>query len=137
LYWISFIFIYKSVIHEQGYGEFQVIGGDGSTSGSYQGCGGSGGRIAMYFDRNFTFSGSWDVYGGDTPINECDGASGTAFFYHNGKHIVFLISVLKTTLKVPRPMVIHTFDISLVSYTLSVTHFLLSWLIELSCSSMY
>lgn len=61
-----------------------MIGGDGSASGSYQGCGGSGGRIAMYFDRNFTFSGSWDVYGGDTPTPDCDGASGTAFFYHNG-----------------------------------------------------
>ncbi|KAL4226615.1 hypothetical protein ACF0H5_014598 [Mactra antiquata] len=67
----------------KGYGEFQVIGGDGSTSGSYQGCGASGGRIAMYFNTNFTFSGSWDVYGGDSPTAECDGASGTAFFFHN------------------------------------------------------
>ncbi|WAR26294.1 hypothetical protein MAR_011998 [Mya arenaria] len=67
----------------KGYGEFQVIGGDGSKYSSFQGCGGSGGRIAMYFDRNFTFSGTWDVYGGDAPAPECDGASGTAFFYHN------------------------------------------------------
>ena len=39
----------------------------------------------MYFNKNFTFSGSWDVYGGDSPTPACDGASGTAFFYHNGE----------------------------------------------------
>ena len=61
-----------------------MIGGDGSTANNIQGCGGSGGRIAMFFNKNFTFSGSWDVFGGDTLKPECDGASGTAFFYHNG-----------------------------------------------------
>lgn len=62
-----------------------MIGGDGSSSKSSVGCGGSGGRIAMYFDSNFTYSGTWDVYGGDSSTTpECDGASGTAFFYHNG-----------------------------------------------------
>lgn len=67
------------------------MGGDGSTYNTdsspymYSGCGGSGGRIAMYFNTNFTFSGSWDVYGGDSAIATCDGASGTAYFYHKGK----------------------------------------------------
>ncbi|KAH3816396.1 hypothetical protein DPMN_117912 [Dreissena polymorpha] len=74
----------------QGYGEFQVIGGDGSAHGSNQGCGGSGGRIAMYFNKNFTFTGSWDVYGGNTPSPACDGASGTAFFYHNSMFLRLL-----------------------------------------------
>lgn len=61
-----------------------MTGGDGATSGGNEGCGASGGRIAMYFANNFTFSGSWDVYGGDATTPECDGASGTAFFYHTG-----------------------------------------------------
>lgn len=48
----------------------------------------------MYFERNFTFTGSWDVYGGDTPGDTCDGASGTAFFYHNGNTLWFDKSVI-------------------------------------------
>lgn len=46
----------------------------------------------MYFDKNFTYSGSWDVYGGDTPTNDCDGASGTGFFYHNGRNYNFYVN---------------------------------------------
>ena len=71
-----------------------MIGGDGSTYSSYEGCGGSGGRIAMFFESNFTFTGSWDIYGGDTPTDSCDGASGTAFFYHNGNYVIFINKIL-------------------------------------------
>ena len=76
------------VSNYQGYGEFQVIGGDGSVSGSATGGGGSGGHIALYFASNFTYSGSWDVYGGVGGNNVGNGSSGAAYFYHTGKNSI-------------------------------------------------
>lgn len=49
----------------------------------------------MYFNSNFTYAGSWDVYGGDSSTPECDGASGTAFFYHNGTNIKYKMYISK------------------------------------------
>lgn len=48
--------------------------------------GGSGGRIAVYFAENKTYSGSFDAYGGlgqDGEVNTF-GSPGTMFFYHTG-----------------------------------------------------
>lgn len=70
----------------QGYGEFQVIGGAGSTYSSHTGGGGSGGQIALYFAQNFTYSGSWDVYGGLGGNSAGNGSSGMAYFYHTGEN---------------------------------------------------
>lgn len=82
---------YFICIYVQGYGYIQSIGGDGYTSNAYCGGGGSGGRIALYFRKNETFVGSWDVYGGTTnsycysTLKTGYGASGTVFMYHKGR----------------------------------------------------
>jgi hypothetical protein len=78
----------------QGYGKIQVLGGNGSShqladvvylSGS-----GSGGRIAVYFADNKTYSGTFDSYGGMGAAGASrhvayDGSPGTMFFYHTGE----------------------------------------------------
>lgn len=72
----------------QGYGKIQAIGGDGTSyvdnSVTYTGGGGSGGRIAMYFNQNKTYTGTFDAYGGLGGNNVGNGSPGTAFFYHTG-----------------------------------------------------
>ena len=77
----------------QGHGKFQVTGGNGTyypySNTAYIGGGGSGGRIAMYFNSNKTFAGSWDIYGGSATDDNGDGSSGTAFFYHNSMCFAF------------------------------------------------
>ena len=62
-----------------------MIGGAGSNHGSHKGGGGSGGQIALYFAQNFTYSGSWDVYGGEGGNSAGNGSSGMAYFYHTGE----------------------------------------------------
>ncbi|CAH1775844.1 unnamed protein product, partial [Owenia fusiformis] len=87
--------IYLDLHHIKGYGAFQVIGGDGFVHSSHSGGGGSGGRIAMYFNSNKTYAGSWDLYGGlgGGYGSAYDGASGTAFFYHQvHDHTTLLIN---------------------------------------------
>lgn len=68
-----------------------MIGGAGSIHSSSTGGGGSGGMIALYFAQNFTFSGSWDVYGGRGGNGVGDGSSGIAYFYHTGKQSIGLL----------------------------------------------
>ena len=41
--------------------------------------------IALYFAQNFTYSGSWDVYGGLGGNSLGSGSSGIAYFYHTGE----------------------------------------------------
>ncbi|KAL5013117.1 hypothetical protein ScPMuIL_007387 [Solemya velum] len=66
----------------KGFGRFQVSGGSGSTYSNYYGGGGSAGRIAIFFARNETFSGSFDACGGEGGATAGDGAAGTSYFYH-------------------------------------------------------
>ena len=68
----------------QGYGKIQVVGGNGATS-PHVGGAGSGGRIAVYFESNKTYSGSFDAYGGDGGGDNKDGSPGTIFFFHTGR----------------------------------------------------
>ncbi|KAK3576661.1 hypothetical protein CHS0354_004945 [Potamilus streckersoni] len=78
----------------KGYGRFQAIGGDGSISELSAGGAGSGGRMALYFADNKTFSGYWDMYGGLAGGHGAgNGSPGTAFFYHSGfNHSTLLIN---------------------------------------------
>ena len=55
-------------------------------SGSATGGGGSGGHIALYFAKNFTYSGRWDVHGGLGGNSVGSGSSGAAYFYHTGEN---------------------------------------------------
>lgn len=73
----------------QGYGSFEVTGGAGSKHGSTVGGGGSGGRIAMHFSDNKTFSGDFSAFGGLSEGGHSDGGPGTVFFFHTGKSQVF------------------------------------------------
>ena len=41
--------------------------------------------IALHFAKNFTYSGSWDVYGGLSGNSANSGSSGMAYFYHTGE----------------------------------------------------
>ena len=68
------------LLYPQGYGKIQTIGGDGYG-------GGSGGRIALYFASNKTYSGTFDAYGGLSQNGSAnwEGSAGTIFFYHTGK----------------------------------------------------
>ena len=66
-----------------------MIGGASSTSNSQTGGGGSGGIIALHFAKNFTYSGSWDVYGGLSGNSAVSGSSGMAYFYHTGELAIF------------------------------------------------
>ena len=68
----------------QGYGSFEVTGGDGSKIESNVGGGGGAGRIAMHFADNKTFAGSFHAYGGLSDGGHTDGGPGTVFFYHTG-----------------------------------------------------
>ena len=55
------------------------------SSSSYTGGGGSGGRIAMNFAENKTYTGTFDAYGGLGGNNIGNGSAGTIFFYHTGQ----------------------------------------------------
>jgi hypothetical protein len=69
----------------QGYGKFQVVGGDGSKGVSGEiGGGGAGGRMALHFADNKTYAGDFDAYGGLASGGQTDGGPGTVFFYHTG-----------------------------------------------------
>jgi hypothetical protein len=72
------------VNHIAGYGQFNVIGGNGGRDTSYPGGGGAGGRIALYFERNETFIGEWYTQGGVALGSQSSetGGSGTFFAYH-------------------------------------------------------
>lgn len=61
-----------------------MIGGDAATAPHAAGAG-SGGRIAVYFASNKTYSGSHDAYGGIGGAINRDGSPGTIFFFHTGK----------------------------------------------------
>ena len=69
----------------QGYGRFEVTGGDGSRSDGNVGGGGGAGRIAMHFADNKTFAGDFNAYGGLSDGGHSDGGPGTIFFYHTGQ----------------------------------------------------
>ena len=69
------------------------MGGDGSSYQSpdtlHLSGGGSGGRIAVYFADNKTYSGTFDAYGGNGGSGPTEhvghsGSPGTMFFYHTG-----------------------------------------------------
>ena len=71
----------------KGYGSIQVNGGKGyrdtATSRSYHGGGGAGGRLAVYFSRNRTYSGSFEAFGGQAGDSGASiGGPGTIFLYH-------------------------------------------------------
>lgn len=57
------------------------------------GGGGAGGRIAVYFKSNRTFSGSFEALGGNGQYDGYTGGPGTIFFYHLlHKHRTLMIS---------------------------------------------
>ena len=64
-----------------------MTGGSSLTHSSAWGGGGSGGIIALHFAKNFTYSGSWDVYGGLSGNSANSGSSGMAYFYHTGEYL--------------------------------------------------
>ena len=75
----------------------QVNGGSGHSTGSsgvHNGGGGSGGRLAVYFNVNKTFSGSFEAYGGKGGGPGASvGGAGSIFLYHKGhKHRTLQIS---------------------------------------------
>ncbi|XP_033640829.1 uncharacterized protein LOC117301055 [Asterias rubens] len=78
----------------QGYGRVSVNGGAGSVYNSYQGGGGSAGRLAVYFAQNRTFSGSFEAHGGLSGGEQAGvGGPGTMFFYHTGyKHRTLIVN---------------------------------------------
>ena len=57
----------------------------------------------MYFASNFTYSGSWDVYGGLGGNNVGNGSSGAAYFYHTGKYKIDQVDIRPCTLPVTLP----------------------------------
>ena len=69
-----------------GYGQIQSNGGHGSAA-SASGGGGAGGRVALYFSVNRTFSEFRYLASGGWPGRECVGCEaggpGTVFIYHN------------------------------------------------------
>lgn len=73
-------------------GKIQVIGGDGGlVVGSAGGGAGSGGRIAMFFADNKTYTGLFDAYGGLGHSVEGNGSPGTIYFYHTGQRILYML----------------------------------------------
>ena len=76
------------MVQNKGYGRVSVNGGAGHVYGSYEGGGGSAGRIAVYFALNRTFSGSFEAHGGLSGGQGAGvGGPGTMFFYHTGKRL--------------------------------------------------
>ena len=62
-------------------------------SHSLHGGGGAGGRIAVYFRSNRTYSGVFESLGGDSTGDALPGGAGTVFLYHLiHKHRTLLIS---------------------------------------------
>ena len=83
--------MYVAVFVHQGMGKIQAIGGDGGPMvGNAGGGAGSGGRIAMFFADNKTYTGSFDAYGGMGHSVEGNGSPGTVYFYHTGQGFIFI-----------------------------------------------
>ena len=76
----------------------KVNGGNGFAHtvppSTYHGGGGSGGRLAVYFNRNRTYSGTFEAYGGRSGgVGASVGGAGTVFLYHKlYKHRTLQIS---------------------------------------------
>ena len=104
----------------QGYGQMQVNGGDGKRSSSslnHHGGGGAGGRIAVYFKRNRTYSGTFEAYGGNSWGNGgTAGGAGTIFLFHRiHRHRTLVISNKNRSPLKPRDQLISGYsDLSLV-----------------------
>lgn len=64
-----------------GEGAVTVNGGSCSSSGSPYGGGGAGGRIAVYYNGNYTFIGSYQSYGGSSQAER--GGAGTVYIENN------------------------------------------------------
>lgn len=101
----------------------QVNGGDGhqyyyvSNGRTYDGGGGAGGRLAVYFKSNRTYSGTFEAYGGNSGTNGgTAGGAGTIFAYHRVyRHRTLIISnQLRSPVK-PRDEAITSYtDLSLI-----------------------
>jgi plastocyanin len=68
-----------------GYGSIQSLGGAGGTDANYPGGGGAGGRIAVYFQLNQTYMGTFQTFGGLGRLgairSSSTGGAGTVFLY--------------------------------------------------------
>ena len=106
-----------------GYGSMQVNGGDGKEGPGtryYHGGGGAGGRIAVYFKSNRTYSGTFEAYGGNSAGNGgTAGGAGTIFLYHLvHRHRTLVVSNKDRTPLKPRDQPIASYsDLSLVPGT--------------------
>ena len=106
----------------QGYGQMQVNGGDGKRDphSLHQGGGGAGGRIAVYFRSNRTYSGTFEGYGGNSWGNGgIAGGAGTVFLYHRvHRHRTLVVSNKGRSPLKPRDQPISSYsDLSLVPGT--------------------
>ena len=106
-----------------GYGMMQVNGGNGhqyyyrQNGRTYDGGGGAGGRLAVYFKSNRTYSGTFEAYGGNGGRNGgTAGGAGTIFLYHLvHRHRTMIVSNrLRSPVK-PRDEAISSYsDLSLL-----------------------
>ncbi len=103
----------------------QVNGGDGHQYYrdhvlTYDGGGGAGGRLAVYFKSNRTYSGTFEAYGGNGGTHGgTAGGAGTIFLYHRiYRHRTLIVSnQLRSPLK-PRDEAISNYsDLSLIPGT--------------------
>lgn len=117
----------------QGYGQITVNGGDGKRDyRNYHGGGGAGGRIAVYFYSNRTYSGTFEAFGGNSGGNMgTAGGAGTIFLYHRfHHHRTLIVSNKDRSPFKPRDQPISSYsDMSLVSGT--------TWLLTTSTASQF
>lgn len=105
-----------------GYGAMKVNGGDGHKYyyPLHVGGGGAGGRLAVYFKSNRTYSGTFEAYGGNGgPNGATAGGAGTIFLYHRiHRHRTLIVSNKVRVQVKPRDEPISSFsDLSLIPGT--------------------